>query len=122
MEAVRPSSAKAKGRRLQQEVRDAILAAFPELEPDDVRSTSMGAGGEDLLLSPAARELVPFAFECKNQERLSIWSALSQAEANAGDHIPALVFTRNRTPTYVAIRLSTLIALLLDRDSGRKAR
>ena len=109
---MRPASAKAKGRRLQQELRDRILAVFPELHPDDVRSTSMGAGGEDLLLSPAARAVFPFASECKNQEALSIWSALAQAEANAGPYFPLLVFKRNRSRTYVALRLDDLLALL----------
>ena len=42
-------SAKQKGRRLQQNVRDLLLEALSEyLEEDDIRSTSMGAPGEDL--------------------------------------------------------------------------
>ena len=50
---MKTSSAKAKGRRLQQKVRDLLLETFTELEPDDIRSTSMGVSGEDLQLSPA---------------------------------------------------------------------
>lgn len=65
---MKPSSAKAKGRKLQQQVRDLILETFSDLEPDDVRSTSMGAGGEDVLLSPLARRKFPFSVECKNQQ------------------------------------------------------
>jgi len=108
---VRPQSAKAKGRRLQQEVRDAILAAFPELQPGDVRSTSMGAGGEDILLSPAAFRCVPFAIECKNQEALNVWTALQQAaEHSVMDGL--LVFKRNKSPTYVALQLDHFLALL----------
>lgn len=56
---IKTSSAKAKGRRHQQWVRDKIYETFPVLEDGDVRSTSMGAGGEDLQLSPAARRLFP---------------------------------------------------------------
>ena len=63
-------SAKNKGKRLQNDVRDLILETFKELEPDDVRSTTMGDSGEDILLSPAARKLFPFSVECKNQEKL----------------------------------------------------
>jgi len=66
---VKTSSAKAKGRRLQQKVRDLILETFSELEEDDVRSTSMGAGGEDVQLSPLARRKFPFSVECKNVEK-----------------------------------------------------
>ena len=77
---MRPSSAKAKGRRLQDAIRKDILYTFPQLEEDDVKCAIMGESGEDLHLSPAARRLVPFSIEAKNQESLSIWAALKQAE------------------------------------------
>ena len=109
-------SAKNKGKRLQNDVRDLILETFKELEPDDVRSTTMGDSGEDILLSPAARKLFPFAVECKNQERLNIWDSLSQAECNAGPHIPLLVFKRNRSKTYVAMNIDYLMDLLNDKE------
>ena len=35
-------AAKAKGRGGQQEVRDRLLETFPEFEPDDIKSTTMG--------------------------------------------------------------------------------
>lgn len=112
---MRPQSAKAKGRRAQQEVRDAILAAFPTLEPDDVRSTSMGASGADLLFSPAARKLFPFYVECKNVEALNIWKALAQAEAGsqrgAGLH-ELVVFRRNHSPLYAALSFDQFLKLL----------
>ena len=43
---------KNKGKRLQNDVRDLILETFKQLEADDVRSTTMGDSGEDILLSP----------------------------------------------------------------------
>ena len=79
---LKTQSAKAKGRRHQQWVRDKILALFPKLEPDDVRSTSMGAGGEDIQLSPAARKLFPYSVECKSLKALSIYKIMRQAEDN----------------------------------------
>jgi hypothetical protein len=101
---MRPQSAKAKGRRLQQEVRDAVLAAFPQLEPDDVRSTSMGASGADLLLSPAAKRLFPYSVECKNVEAFNVWKAIAQAEKGAAPNTtPIVVFRRNNTPTHVTL-------------------
>ena len=45
-------SNKNKGKRLQNKVRDLILEKFTQLEEDDVRSTTMGDSGEDVLLSP----------------------------------------------------------------------
>ena len=80
---MKPRSAKNKGKRLQNKVRDLILEKFQQLEEDDVRSTTMGDSGEDVLLSPAARKLFPFSVECKNQEKLNIWSALEQTENNS---------------------------------------
>jgi hypothetical protein len=108
---MKPQSAKAKGRRLQQEVRDAILAAFPQLEPDDVRSTSMGASGADILLSPAAKRLFPYSIECKNVESINIWKAIAQAAASAKGLNPMVVFRKNSTPKWVAVEWDHYIAL-----------
>jgi hypothetical protein len=109
---MKPRSAKNKGKRLQNKVRDLILEKFNQLEPDDVRSVTMGESGEDILLSPAARKLFPFSTECKNQEKLNIWSSLEQAETNSGKHIPIVIFKRNRTKTYVALEFEKLLELL----------
>ena len=110
---MKPRSAKNKGKRLQNKIRDLILEKFNNiLEQDDVRSITMGDSGEDILLSPVARRLFPFSVECKAQESLSIWSALQQAESNAGKHIPLLVFKRNRSKTYVVLEFDKLLELL----------
>ena len=105
-------SAKNKGKRLQNQVRDLLLEKFQQLEEDDVRSTTMGDSGEDILLSPAARRLFPFSVECKNQEKLNIWSSLEQAENNSGKHTPLLIFKRNRTKTYAVLELDELLKLI----------
>ena len=109
---MKPRSAKNKGKRLQNKIRDLILEKFNQLEPDDVRSVTMGESGEDILLSPAARKLFPFSTECKNQEKLNIWSSLEQAETNSGKHIPIVIFKRNRSKTYVALEFEKLLELL----------
>ena len=109
---MKPRSAKNKGKRLQNKVRDVILEKFDKLEPDDVRSITMGDAGEDILLSPAARRLFPFSVECKAQESLSIWSALQQAESNAGKHTPLVIFKRNRSKTYAVLEFKELLKLL----------
>jgi hypothetical protein len=109
---MKPQSAKAKGRRLQQRVVREILKAFPHLSEDDVRSTSMGAGGEDVQLSHAARASVPFSLECKNVEKLNVWAALEQAAANARGNSPCLIFSRNNCGAYAAIPFETFLELL----------
>lgn len=108
---MKPQSAKAKGRRLQQAVRDHVLAAFPTLKPGDVRSAPMGTPGADLQLSPAATELFPFTVECKNQEGINIWTSLAQADRDPS-LTPLLVFQRNNTQAYAAIPFSAFLKLV----------
>ena len=110
-------SGKAKGRRLQNKVRDVLLEHFSEeLEPDDIRTAIMGETGEDIKLSPAARRKIPYSFECKNQEKLNIWESLKQAEENSGDYPPILIFKRNRSKTYVTLDLEEFLKLINDRS------
>ena len=45
----------------------------------------MGAGGEDLIMARAARQMFPFSVECKNVEKLNVWEAYEQAKANCND-------------------------------------
>ena len=94
-------SAKAKGRRLQQWVRDMLIELL-EVHPEDVESRSMGAGGEDIIMARAARQKFPFSVECKNTEKLNVWDAYDQACANSGDYEPILFIKKNgRRPLVV---------------------
>ena len=117
---MKPRSCKAKGRRFQQEVRDLLLKFAPSLEPDDVRSTSMGASGEDILFSPAARRIYPYNIECKNVESLNIWKAVDQAESQ-GNHIPLVAFKKNNKRAFVAIPLEHFMELLAQGPQGKES-
>lgn len=75
---IKKSSAKAKGRNLQNWVRDQIIKLFPELA-NDIKSTPMGVTGTDIQLSPLAQSKIPLSIECKAQESVSIWAAYEQA-------------------------------------------
>jgi len=107
-------SCKAKGRRLQQFVRDALRTVFSgKLENGDIESRQMGGAGTDIILSPSAQKLIPFDFEVKNQEKLNIWSAIQQARYNTSEgRIPLLIFSRNNSEKYAVIEFSTLLELL----------
>ena len=72
----------------------------------------MGMSGEDIVLSPAAKRVIPYSFECKNQERLNLWSSLVQAESNCEQRNPVLVFKRNRSKIYVALEFDHFIELI----------
>lgn len=43
----------------------------------------MGAGGEDILLSPAARKELPLSFECKFLNSMVLYKWYDQAVVNA---------------------------------------
>ena len=109
---MKPSSRKGKGRRLQNYLKDKLYDYFPALRQGDVKTAVMGESGEDIILSPAARDVIPFSFECKNQERLNIWESLSQAEDNCEENIPAVVFKRNRTKTYITLELEEFLKII----------
>jgi hypothetical protein len=70
----------------------------------------MGEGGVDIK---DVSGKLPVAIECKNVERLDIYKALEQAEANASDvGVPCVVFKRNGTETYAALPWEDLLTLL----------
>ena len=99
---MKTSSAKAKGRRLQQKFMQLLIEKL-DIDPEDIESRSMGAGGEDLIMSRAARHKFPYSVECKNQEKLNIWSAWEQANSNRGIYEPIIVIKRNGTAPLVVL-------------------
>ena len=117
---MKTSSKKGKGRRLQNYLKDKLYSFFPSLRNGDIKSAVMGESGEDIKLSPAAKDLIPYSFECKNQERLNIWESLNQAEGNADERIPVLVFKRNRTKTYATIELEAFLKLIGETNGERR--
>ena len=108
---MKPQSAKAKGRNLQKLVVSKILELFPWLKEDDVNSRSMGAGGEDILLSPFARKSLPLSFECKNTERINLWNAYDQAKSNSKGFESVLVVKRNRMHPLAVVSLDYFLNL-----------
>lgn len=112
-----PQSAKAKGRKFQQYVRDVLLKAFPSLEQDDVRSTSMGAGGEDLQLSPAARKILPYQIECKAKAKSQIHTYYKQAQEH-GQHEPLVVVKMDRDIPLAVVSLEHLVNLIKDKNES----
>lgn len=70
------------------------MSLAPSLEDGDILSTSMGANGEDVLLSPAARKIFPFSIECKNLKAMVIYSWYEQAKSNTKAGIEPLVVAK----------------------------
>jgi|TARA_B100000941_G_C28102969_1_gene349330 hypothetical protein len=107
---MRTQSKKAKGRRLQQWVRDILIEKL-EVHPEDIESRSMGAGGEDLIMSRSAREKFPYSIECKNQESLNIWKSYEQAQQNSGNYEPIVVLKRNNVKPLVLVDADYFVEL-----------
>ena len=59
---MKASSAKGKGRRLQNYLKDKLYTSFPSLRNGDIKGAVMGESGEDIKLSPAAKDLIPYSF------------------------------------------------------------
>ena len=104
-------SAKAKGRRLQQKFMQLLIEKL-DIDPEDIESRSMGAGGEDLIMSKAARSKFPFSIECKNQEKLNIWSAWEQAESNKGLYEPLVVIKKNQQRPLVVLDAENFLDMI----------
>jgi hypothetical protein len=80
---------------------------------DDIKSAIMGESSVDIKLSPFARKVIPYSIECKNVEKLNIWSAIEQAESNViKDTTPVVVFKRNRTKPYVIMSYDHFLLLI----------
>ena len=107
---MRPQSAKAKGRRLQQQFRELLIEELG-IHPEDIESRSMGAGGEDLVMARAAREKFPFSIECKNQEKLNVWDAYKQASENSKDYEPLVVMKKNNHKTLVVLDAESFVKI-----------
>ena len=107
---MRTQSKKAKGRRLQQWVRDILIEKL-EVHPEDIESRSMGAGGEDLIMSRSAREKFPYSIECKNQESLNIWKSYEQAQQNSGNYEPIVILKRNNVKPLVLVDADYFVEL-----------
>lgn len=131
MAANTTASRKAKGRRLQQHIRDRLRSHFAlegpvkaryssqgiawmPLESGDIECTLMGESGRDIKLSPLADKYIPFDFETKNTETASPWTWMKQAKENTKPgRKPAVIFTRNREgDVYAMIRFEDLLELL----------
>ena len=107
---VKTQSAKAKGRRLQQWVRDLLIEKL-DIHPEDIESRSMGAGGEDLIMARAAREKFPYSIECKNQESINVWKSYEQAQENSKDYEPVVILKRNNTKPLVLVDAEYFVKL-----------
>ena len=104
-------SAKNKGKRLQNILRDKLIELYPKLS-NDISSQIMGMTGEDIVLTPHAKKVLPYSFECKNVEKLNVWKSFEQCKNNAGDSTPVLVIKKNRQTPKVVMELDEWLNII----------
>lgn len=106
---MKTSSAKNKGRRLQQWVVSKLVEIL-NLSRFDTVSRPMGSGGEDIIM-PRNRGGFPYSVECKNQERINVWDAYGQAYKNSGPFEPIVVIKKNHQKPLVLVDAEFFIHL-----------
>jgi hypothetical protein len=104
---MKTSSAKAKGRKLQQWVVTKLIDIL-KLDAEDLESRPMGSQGEDVILGKQSRDAFPYSIECKNQEAVNVWKSYEQAQTNCKGYEPLLVIKRNRSKPLVVIDASLI--------------
>jgi hypothetical protein len=90
-------SRQAKGRYLQNLVKDRIINLYPLLTNKDIRTSMRSENGADVkLLTQTARKLFPYSIETKNrQEFRQIYNYFAQAKRHT-NQTPLLVIKMNR--------------------------
>lgn len=76
----------------------------------------MGATGEDVQLSPAARARVPFQMECKNKARSQVHTYYKQAKEH-GEHEPLVIVKMDRDIPLAVLSAETFFKLLRELDA-----
>lgn len=71
----------------------------------------MGAGGEDVLLSPAARKLFPYTVECKNLAKIAVYNYYVQCTGH-NEHEPLVVIKQNRSKPLAVVDFEHFMELV----------
>lgn len=107
---MKTSSAKAKGRKLQQWFANLLVEKLG-VDAEDLESRPMGSQGEDIIMGKQTREIFPYSIECKNQEAVNVWKAYEQATENCKGYEPLVVIKRNRTKPLVLVDAEYFVKL-----------
>lgn len=98
----------------------ALLGIFPDLEPDDVRSTAMGQNGEDIQLSPAARRKFPYNIEAKNKATSQVHTYYAQAKTH-GSYEPLVVVKKDRDIPLAIVSLDHFLELVKQKEKANES-
>lgn len=113
---MKTSSCKAKGRGLQQKVRDMYrsVGIYLGLTDGDIESIGMGQKGVDIVFSPYAKGVFNHLIECKKHKRVVVPTLFKEHYEKYKD-VPGLklMFHENdRSDTLVTMRAEDFIELV----------
>ena len=112
MARINTKSAKQKGRLGQDAVRQMILDAFPEFTEEDIKTAIMGEKGDDIKLSPQAKEKIPLAIEVKRRKSFKLlYDFIEQADRKDGRN-PVVFLRGDRQPWLVILKADYFMELI----------
>jgi hypothetical protein len=114
---LKTSSIKAKGKNFERQIRDTLLAHFPNLK-DEIRVTIGSENGEDIKLSKKAQTILPLKIECKARARISVYEWYAQAQRHLGELEPVVIMKMNRKKPLVVVDLDFFLKLLQKEEKG----
>jgi hypothetical protein len=123
---MKPASAKAKGRALQNWVAERIsrLIQAPWGADQPIEPRRMGQNGVDIRLDVAVRKSFPWSVECKNTERWEVASAIKQVKEQQYSNTDWVVFFRKNRHEEIAVLNAEvffeILSLIPDEVKGRK--
>lgn len=108
---MKTKSCKAKGRVLQNMVRDRLMQIL-ELSKSEIRCAIMGETGKDIIFTNPVK--YPYFIECKNRQSVSVYKEFQSAKDRAGKElVPILVIKKNGIKNPLAVvELGTLADLI----------
>lgn len=81
----------------------------------------MGASGEDVQLSPAARLLIPYQIECKNKATSQIHTYYAQAKEH-GKHEPLVIVKKDHDVPLAIVDAKHFFSILKELHENRSTR
>ena len=117
---MRTSSAKAKGRRLQDWMKEKLITMLGlHLDTDLIKTAMMGESGADVRLISSVQHKFPFSIECKNQEKYKgVYSALDQAATHSSME-PLLVIKMNHRKPIIVLDAEYFLEVYFGRTNNR---
>ena len=110
-------NANKKGKRAEREVANMLNQFFDANVRRTPQSGGMSIKGDIIDTQGILSE---FHFEVKNQERLNIWKALDQAQADCPSRRePVVVFTKNHKPYYACMHFDDWMDLVKELEDLR---